>query len=107
MSHERRPGTCRPPLLSQEALALLEEHHCFPGEYTFKVIGFAGEEFTAAVQGAAARVLGPISPDQVRVRPSSGGRYVAVNLEVQVADSAQVLEVYAALRQVQGVVVLV
>ncbi len=97
------------PALSQEALKLLEEHHQFPGEYMFKVIGFAGEGFAEAVRAAAESVLGPLADDgrQVRCRPSSGGRYLSVTLEVEVAGGGQVLAVYQALRCVEGVVVLV
>lgn len=97
------------PALSAEAMALLERFHSFPGEYMFKVIGFGGAEFAAAVGAAAQSVLGPLGgPGRgLRSRPSSGGRYTAVTLEVEVSDAQQVLEVYAALKQVQGVVVLV
>jgi uncharacterized protein len=95
--------------LSQEALRLLERHHRFPSEYMFKVIGFAGPDFLPAVRRAAESVLGALEEPgrQVRGRPSSGGRYLAVTLEVTVADAAQVLAIYAALKLVQGVVVLV
>lgn len=97
------------PVLTQEALRLLERFHHFPGDYTFKVIGFGGEEFTAAVGQAAATVLGPPSQAERRLtsRPSRGGRYTAVTLETRVSDAQQVLAIYAALRQVQGVVVLI
>lgn len=110
MSEPSTPGPPpADPALSAEALALLERFHGFPGEYMFKVIGFGGEEFTAAVSAAAEAVLGPVGGPGRRVgsRPSSGGRYTAVTLEVEVTGARQVLEVYAALKRVQGVVVLV
>ncbi|MCA1905633.1 MAG: DUF493 domain-containing protein [Desulfarculus sp.] len=97
------------PILTQEALRLLERFHDFPGDYIFKVIGFGAEEFTAAVRQAAEAVLGPLADagGQLHSRPSRGGRYTAVSLEVKVVDARQVLEVYSALKRVQGVVVLV
>lgn len=97
------------PVLSQEALRLLERFHSFPGDYMFKVIGFGAEEFTTAVRQAAEAVLGPLTGTDQRLtsRPSRGGRYTAVSLEVKVAHAQQVLDIYAALKQVQGVVVLV
>lgn len=96
------------PVLSAEALALLERHHCFPGPYMFKVIGFGAEGYVDDVRRAAESVLGPIGDDdQLRARASSGGKYVAVTLDVQVRDSHQVLAVYTALRGVAGVVSLV
>lgn len=99
-------GECA-PLLSQEALRLLEQHHQFPGDYMFKVIGFAGAGFEDCVRQAAQSVLGPLEDAALRSRPSRGGRYVSVTLEVEVAHAQEVLAIYAALRQVQGVVVLV
>ncbi len=97
------------PILTQEALSLLERFHHFPGDYMFKVIGFGAEEFTTAVRQAAEAVLGPLGEAGGRLhsRPSRGGRYTAVSLEVKVVDARQVLEVYAAFKRVQGVVVLV
>ena len=97
------------PILSQEALRLLERFHHFPGDYMFKVIGFGGQEFAASVRLAAETVLGPLAGADQRLtsRPSRGGRYTAVTLETRVADAQQVLDIYAALKQVQGVVVLV
>jgi uncharacterized protein len=96
------------PLLSKEALDLLEKHHQFPGEYMFKAIGFGGDEFASAVQRAAETVLGPLVPgEHMRARPSSGGRYLAVTLEVEVRDGEQVLAVYQALRAVAGLAILI
>lgn len=96
------------PLLSQQALELLEKHHQFPGPYTFKVIGFGGEGFAEDVAAAAETVLGPLDRDAcLRLRPSSGGKYLSVTLEVEPASAKQVLAIYAALRLVEGVVVLV
>jgi hypothetical protein len=87
-------------------MELLEEHHQFPGEYMFKIIGFAGEGFGSEVSAAAARVLGQESVE-ASFRPSRRGRYLAVTLETRVESAQQVLEVYAELRRVEGVVMLV
>lgn len=75
----------------------------------FKVIGFAGPDFEPQVCQAAQGALGDRADAQVqaRCRPSSGGRYLAVTLEVAVDGAEQVLAIYAALKQVRGVVVLV
>ncbi len=95
-------------ILSQEALNLLEQHHQFPGEYMFKAIGFGGEDFVERARLATESVLGPLKPgDRVSSRPSSGKRYTSVTLEVAVASAQQVLEVYTALRKLEGLVVLV
>ncbi len=107
MTQDRMPSACRGPLLTADALKLLEEHHQFPGPYTFKVIGFAGEAFLAAVKEAAQGVLGSADDYELSTRPSSAGRYVSISLDADMRDSAQVLDMYTALKQVQGVVVLV
>lgn len=84
------------------------EHHQFPGPYMFKVIGFDDNCFLQRARQAAEAVLGPLSEgNQVRCRPSSGNKYLAVTLDVEVDSPEQVLAVYAGLRQLQGLVVLV
>lgn len=96
------------PVLSQEALALLEKHHQFPGPYMFKVIGFGGAGFAEDVAAAAESVLGPLDRSAcLSARPSSGGKYLSVTLETELASARQVLDVYAAFKKVRGVVVLV
>jgi putative lipoic acid-binding regulatory protein len=107
MTEERPPSACSAPLPTAEALKLLEEHHQFPGPYTFKVIGPWQDEFVNAVQQVAQGSLEKASDYILTTRPSSKGRYVSVSLEARVRDSAQVLDIYAALRQVEGVMVLV
>jgi uncharacterized protein len=107
MSQNQTPSACSTPLPTAEALKLLDEHHQFPGPFTFKVIGLWEDEFVSAVKEAAAGVLEKASDCKVSTRPSSKGRYVSISLEARIRDSAQVLEMYAALRKVEGVVVLV
>lgn len=101
-------GSRHEPLLSQQALELLDKHHQFPSPYMFKVIGFGGAGFAEDVAHAAETVLGPLDRGAcLRTRPSSGGKYLSVTLEVEAVSARQVLEVYAALKGVEGVVVLV
>lgn len=96
------------PLLSAEALEILEKHHDFPGPYMFKAIGYAADGFVEDVHKAAETVLGDIDFEtEVRVRPSSGGKYQSVTLDVDVDGAEQVLAVYDALRHVQGVITIV
>ncbi len=100
--------SCGKCMSGEETLQLLEEHHEFPGSYMFKVIGFKGEGFFSAVRQAAEAVLGPLEEgSQLRSRPSSGDKYLAVTVEVEADSAQQVLDVYAGLRKVEGVVVLV
>ncbi len=107
MTQNQMPSACRAPLPTAEALKLLEEHHQFPGPYTFKVIGLWEDEFVSAVKEAAEGVLEKPEDCKLSTRPSSKGRYVSISLDTNMRDSAQVLDMYTALRKVQGVVVLV
>jgi len=107
MTENQTPSACNAPLPTAEALKLLEEHHQFPGPYTFKVIGPWEDGFVDAVKHAAVGVVQKASDCKLSTRPSSKGRYVSISLDVTMQDSAQVLAMYAALRQVDGVVILV
>jgi putative lipoic acid-binding regulatory protein len=74
----------------------------------FKIIGYAGEGFLQEVKAAAEKVLGPLQDGrQLSSRASSGGKYLAVTLDVEVESAGQVLAVYEALRGVTGVVTMV
>lgn len=91
----------------RDALARLEEHHCFPCVYMFKVVGYNSVDFAQEVRRAAEAVLGPITGEgEFRSRPSAGGKYLAVTIDTGVASSAQVLEVYSALKALEGLVML-
>lgn len=90
-----------------EALKMLEQHHCFPGSYMFKVIGYNSGDFAQETRRAAEAVLGPlIEAGAVRSRPSAGGKYLAVTIEAELASAEQVLEVYQGLRALEGLVTL-
>ena len=105
---ECTPDIQRPtPAERQEALSRLEEHHDFPCVYMFKAIGYNSGEFAQEVRQAAESVLGPImGKDEVRSRPSSGDKYLAVTIDTQVESSSQVLDVYEALKALEGLVML-
>lgn len=98
---------CNQPLLSSEALELLEKHHDFPGPYMFKAIGFASDDFTGRAVAAVEGVLGTLEEGRTRARASSGDKYLSVTMEVEVADSRQVLEVYHALKALEGLVAVI
>jgi putative lipoic acid-binding regulatory protein len=94
------------------ALALLESTHAFPCAYSVTVIAFNHVTVTAEVRRAA--YGGPDSPDGPddgvgathQSRESSGGKYLSHRLAVTVPDARSVLELYARLRLVEGVVTL-
>lgn len=107
MSPEQEFAIRHQPLSGPEALKLLERHHKFPGPYMFKAVGYSEVGFEARVRGAVEKVLGPLQEERpMRMRHSSGKKYLSVTLEVEVASAEQVLEVYAGLRQVNGVITI-
>lgn len=86
-----------------QALELLRDTHQFPGVHIFKIIGVADDDFADRVIAAVASVV-VVDPSDCSTRRTPAGRHIAVTLEPTVSSAEQVLEVYAALREVQGVV---
>lgn len=84
----------------QEALELLRQSQEFPGSYRFRVVVRAGE--TAPVVSAVSAELGAALKD-VDERPSRKGTYTSVRLRAEVESAEQVLEVYALLEALDGV----
>ncbi|KIX11550.1 DUF493 domain-containing protein [Dethiosulfatarculus sandiegensis] len=88
---------------SHDPLKTLEKNHDFPCTYMFKVIGFYREDLKNDVHKAAEKVLGPLdSSFHPTARPSKNNKYLAVTLDVEVKDAQQVLDVYAGLKALKG-----
>ena len=80
----------------------LEDLVDFPTPFTFRVMGEADETLVARCTAALEGTLGrPV--DEVELRESAQGRFLAVRLGVQVHDADEIYGVYAALREVSGV----
>ncbi len=90
----------------ESTLQALNELHRFPGEFMFKVIGENTPEFIAAVVQAAVTVLGPQVAPAVTTRESAHGRHQAITMVVHVPSAEGVLDVYAALKGLAGVKLL-
>ncbi len=75
----------------------------FPCDFIFKAFGPNGESgrFTQAVHEAVSRVT-PVPLDALKVRPSSKGTYVCVSVLVRLQSFEQLRDIYAELRQVEG-----
>jgi putative lipoic acid-binding regulatory protein len=67
----------------------------FPHEMTLKVFGDADAPLADIVCAILARHLGEVAPRNLGTRPSSGGRYVAVSVDICVHNRAQVEGIYA------------
>lgn len=90
----------------QESIDLLMATHSFPGPFTFKVIGLAENDFLAVVLGAIQLLASGDAEVPHSTRETSGGRHIAITAEPHVESPEMVLEIYAQLRELPGVVML-
>jgi putative lipoic acid-binding regulatory protein len=87
-------------------VGLLESTHTFPGVYVFKVIGRSEGNFVARVLCAVRRELDESAEPAFSIRRTAGGRHVCVTIEPTVAHAAHVLAIYRALRELDGLIML-
>lgn len=71
----------------------------FPCHYQFKAVGPAGDQFYREVLEAVGR-HSTLHDDAVRSRPSGKGNYQAVSLLVTLYNDRQLIDIYADLKQV-------
>lgn len=88
------------------AIELLESTHDFPCSYTFKVIGLAEGHFVGRVLSTVRGELPADAEPPFSSRSTSSGRHVSVTLEPTCETAEQVLSIYRALREVEGIVLL-
>ncbi len=69
----------------------------YPLDYTFKIMGHAGDDFAEYARRIVARVVGDAPPERVRVRASAQGKYHSVSVPVRLASEEQRRAVYQAL----------
>jgi uncharacterized protein len=69
----------------------------FPCEFPLKVMGRKSEGFRELVIGLVEAETGPLAEDNVRLRESREGNFVALTVTVKVNDQDQLDAVYRAL----------
>ena len=85
---------------------LLESTHQFPGVYRIKAIGNASDDFESrVVEAAVAELAGPSELDY-SVRTTPNGRHVALTLDISVQTAEQVRDIYARIRELEGLTLL-
>jgi len=89
-----------------QSAELLEARHDFPCPYTFKVIGEAGDGLEGRVAACVASELGMDAPPETSVKTASGGRHESITIEPVCPDANAVLDLYAKLRALRGVLFL-
>lgn len=85
---------------------LLESTHQFPGKFLFKAIGRCDGEFAARMVAVVREALSHDFDPPHELRHTPGGRHVAVSIEPWVESSEQALVIYARIRELPGLVML-
>jgi hypothetical protein len=85
---------------------LLDATHQFPCRYTFKAIGRDVDDFVLRAVHAVREVLELAGELESSSRRTANGKHVAVTIELEVATSEQVLQVYARLHRLEGLAML-
>ncbi len=75
----------------------LEGAHNFPGHYSFKFIVKTEQQQVVEklVDGA-----------EVRIKPSSGNKYVSVTIEAEMESSEDVINIYKEAKKIEGLIAL-
>jgi uncharacterized protein len=69
----------------------------YPLDYTFKVMGLAGDDFAEHAWRLVSRVVGQVSAERVTVRASAKGKYHSVSVVARLVSEEQRRAVYQAL----------
>ena len=75
----------------------LENNHTFPGEYVFKFIVKPEHQ---------EKVVSLVKEAQVKLKPSSGNKYMSITMVSQMKSSADVVEVYKEAKKIEGIIAL-
>lgn len=87
-------------------LELLESVHKFPGNYTFKIIAINNEETLKNILEVMKVKLNLPEPPKYTSRVSEGGKHVSITLEPTLQKAQDVHDIYKALLETKGVLLL-
>ncbi|HEY0981459.1 MULTISPECIES: YbeD family protein [unclassified Schlesneria] len=85
---------------------LLEQTHSFPGRFVFKAIGRPADDFASRVVAVVRLTLELDFDPPYELKETAAGRHVSVTVEPQVETSQQVIDIYSAIRNLEGLVML-
>ena len=95
------------PEARRRAIELLQGHHDFPCSFSLSVIARTDDAVEEALLAAAAAGLGqPLGKDAHHRKPSTHGKYVSHRLRVPCGSAEAVLDLFARLRAVEGVITI-
>jgi hypothetical protein len=89
---DQKPTTTQRPLID------------YPVDYTFKIMGLAGDDFAEYARRIVERVVGYVEAERVVVRASAQGKYHSVSVVARLDSEEQRRAVYVALHADQRVV---
>jgi uncharacterized protein len=69
----------------------------YPLDYTFKVIGLAGDDFAEHARRLVSRVVAGVPAEKVTIRASAKGKYYSVSVVARLVSEEQRRAVYQAL----------
>lgn len=75
----------------------LENNHEFPGHYTFKFIVKPEHQ---------SRVEALVQEAEIKLKPSSGNKYVSVTIKAHMETSMAVVDVYKEAKKIEGIISL-
>jgi putative lipoic acid-binding regulatory protein len=76
----------------------------YPLDYTFKIMGLAGDDFAEHARRLVERIVGAAPAEGVTIRASARGKYHSVSVNARLASEAQRRAVYQALHDDERVV---
>lgn len=85
---------------------LINSTHEFPCSYLFKAIGHDVDNFVGRVVQAVRKELHESAEPPFSSRKSSNGKHVSVSIEPVVESSHQVVAIYANLKELDGLKIL-
>ena len=95
------------PEARRRAIDLLEANHGFPCSFSLSVIARSDDAVEAALLAAAAVGLAePLGEGAHHRKPSTQGKYVSHRLNVPCQSAEAVLDLFARLRAVDGVITI-
>ena len=106
MSDAVPPPPGRPAAGGMPGKELLESVHDFPCTYTFKAIGKDDRSFAARVVSVIRDELDLDEDPQFDVNRTTSGRHLCVTVEPTVPGAQAVLDIYAQIRALEGLVML-
>lgn len=77
----------------------------FPCHYQFKAMGLAGDRFRQAIVAAVCQHVA-VAEDAIKCRLSGKGKYQSVSIVVTLYNYDQLTAIYAEIRQVDGLKML-